>query len=94
MGVVDASIGIKTAVNFVGKKNKLGTYNPPLAVFTDLSFLQTQDDRNLANGAAEIMKMACVKDNDLFLLLEDHAAGLMQSRFQVRRHPPSSLPLA
>jgi 3-dehydroquinate synthase len=26
MAAVDASIGIKTAVNFHGKKNKLGTY--------------------------------------------------------------------
>ena len=26
MGVVDASIGIKTGVNFIGKKNKLGTH--------------------------------------------------------------------
>ena len=35
MAAVDASIGIKTAVNFHDKKNKLGTYSPPLAVFID-----------------------------------------------------------
>jgi hypothetical protein len=35
MGAVDASVGIKTAVNFDNKKNKLGTYCPPLAVFID-----------------------------------------------------------
>jgi 3-dehydroquinate synthase len=83
MGVVDASIGIKTAVNFIGKKNKLGTYCPPLAVFTDIAFLHTQDDRNLSNGSAEILKMACVKDSVLFELLEEHAASLMDARYQV-----------
>ena len=35
MAAIDASIGIKTAVNFEGRKNKLGTYCPPLAVFLD-----------------------------------------------------------
>lgn len=83
MGVVDASIGIKTAVNFIGKKNKLGTYCPPLAVFADLSFLRTLDDRNLANGSAEIVKMACIKDEKLFHLLEQHASTLMATHYQV-----------
>ena len=58
MAAVDASIGIKTAVNFemggVVKKNKLGTYSPPLAVFIDKAFLATLDRRHLSNGAAEV----------------------------------------
>jgi 2-epi-5-epi-valiolone synthase len=83
MGVVDASIGIKTAVNFLGKNNKLGTYCPPLAVFTDIAFMRTLDARNLANGSAEIIKMACVKDAPLFQLLEAHAATLMATHYQV-----------
>jgi len=35
MAAIDASIGIKTAVNFNQRKNKMGTYCPPLAVFID-----------------------------------------------------------
>ena len=35
MAAIDASIGIKTAVNFHQRKNKLGTYCAPLAVFID-----------------------------------------------------------
>lgn len=84
MAVVDASIGIKTGVNFVGKKNKLGTYCPPLAVFACTAFLRTLDARHLANGSAEVLKMACVKDGALFALLEAHAAALMATRYQVR----------
>lgn len=57
MAAVDASVGIKTAVNFHEKKNKLGTYCPPLAVFLDRAFLRTLDQRNLSNGAAEMLKM-------------------------------------
>lgn len=39
MAVVDAAVGIKTAVNFHEKKNKLGTYQPPLGVLYDTAFL-------------------------------------------------------
>ena len=39
MAAIDASIGIKTAVNFDTRKNKLGTYCPPLGVFIDRSAL-------------------------------------------------------
>jgi 3-dehydroquinate synthetase len=85
MAVVDASIGIKTAVNFHSKKNKLGTYSPPLGVFYDTTFLSTLDERNISNGAAEIMKMACIKDRELFELMEEHAEELVQTRFQVCR---------
>ena len=83
MAAVDASIGIKTAVNFHGRKNKLGTYCPPMAVFMDPHFLKTLDRRHLSNGAAEILKMACIKDAALFELLEKHGAELIETHFQV-----------
>ncbi|KAK9819718.1 hypothetical protein WJX72_001641 [[Myrmecia] bisecta] len=82
MAAVDASIGIKTAVNFHGRKNKLGTYCPPLAVFIDKTFLKTLDVRHLSNGSAEILKMACIKDAELFELLEQHGAELLNSKYQ------------
>jgi 3-dehydroquinate synthase len=82
MAAIDASIGIKTAVNFHQKKNKLGTYCAPLAVFIDRSFLRTLDHRNLSNGSAEMLKMACVKDAELFNLLEAHGERFIHSGFQ------------
>jgi 3-dehydroquinate synthetase len=60
MAAVDASVGIKTAVNFNNRKNKMGTYCPPLAVFLDRSYLRTLDQRNLSNGAAEMLKMVLI----------------------------------
>ena len=83
MAAVDASIGIKTAVNFHGRKNKMGTYCAPLAVFIDKTFLKTLGERHLSNGSAEILKMACIKDRDLFELLEKHSKDLVVNRFQV-----------
>uniref|UniRef100_A0A383V683 Uncharacterized protein n=1 Tax=Tetradesmus obliquus TaxID=3088 RepID=A0A383V683_TETOB len=82
MAVVDASVGIKTAVNFGDKKNKLGTYCPPLGVLCDVSLLTTLDARHISNGAAEMLKMACIKDAPLFELLEGNAQQLVASKFQ------------
>ena len=83
MAAVDASIGIKTAVNFHGRKNKMGTYCPPLAVFIYKTFLNTCGDRHLSNASAEILKMALIKDRELFELLEKHSKELITSKFQV-----------
>merc|ERR1719343_776273 len=83
MGYVDASVGAKSGVNFSGKKNKLGCYLPPALALLDRSFLASLDARQLSNGAAEIMKMAMVKDPELFGLLETHGPALIEHKFQV-----------
>ena len=82
MGYVDASVGAKSGVNFSGKKNKLGAYMPPALTLLDRSFLATLDQRQLSNGAAEIAKMALVKDPELFELLATHGSELITNRFQ------------
>lgn len=47
------------------------------------SFLRSLDPRNISNGAAEILKMACIKDETLFNVLDGHAEELRSSSFQV-----------
>lgn len=82
MGYVDASVGAKTGVNFNGKKNKMGAYIPPALVLLDRKFLSTLDQRQISNGAAEIMKMALVKDPELYRLLEQYGPELIDRKFQ------------
>jgi 3-dehydroquinate synthetase len=83
MAVVDAAVGIKTAVNFHEKKNKLGTYQPPLGVLYDTAFLHSLEDRHISNGSAEVLKMACIKDQNLFELLETYGQDMIAQKFQV-----------
>lgn len=82
MGLVDAGIGIKTGINFDLDKNRLGTYHPPLAAYLDRSFLNTLDERHMSNGLAEILKIALIKDERLFQLLECNAENIVSSRLQ------------
>ena len=82
MGYVDASIGIKAGINFNNNKNRLGAFEPPKKVFLDRNFLKTLPHRHLLNGMCEMLKLAVIKDNDLFELLESHGTSSIESRFQ------------
>src|SRR5512138_2186213 len=66
MGYVDASVGIKTAVNFNNHKNRLGSFEPPKKVLLDRNFLKTLSERHILNGVCEMIKLAVVKDLTLF----------------------------
>jgi 3-dehydroquinate synthetase len=82
MGYVDASIGIKAGVNFNGNKNRLGVFAPPQKVLLDKSFLKTLPRRHILNGVCEIIKLAVIKDAELFYQLEAHGAQCIDARFQ------------
>jgi 3-dehydroquinate synthetase len=82
IGLVDAAVGAKTGVNHGAHKNRLGTYHPPAGVLLDRRFLSTLDDRQLRNGMAEIVKLAIVRDERLFELLEEYGELLVDERFQ------------
>lgn len=82
MGYVDASIGIKNGINFNEHKNRLGGFEPPKKVFLDKSFLRTLPPRHLLNGLSEIIKIAIIKDADLFALLESCGQNCVENEFQ------------
>lgn len=70
LGQVDASIGGKTAIDLDGVKNCVGAFWQPRGVLIDTDVLQTLPARQIANGMAEIIKMALTHDADLFSMLE------------------------
>jgi 2-epi-5-epi-valiolone synthase len=85
IGQVDAGVGIKGAVNAGGRKNVLGCYWPPEAVFVDPSLLESLPVRHLRSGAAELVKIALIADPDLFQQLYEHGASLLDSGFAAPR---------
>ncbi|GAB4049365.1 3-dehydroquinate synthase [Spirosoma litoris] len=72
----DSGVGVKNGVNYRGKKNFLGTFVPPVAVFNDSSFLTTLDDRDWRSGIAEAVKVALIKDASFFEWIEANAQAL------------------
>jgi 3-dehydroquinate synthase len=81
LSYVDASVGAKSGVNFMGSKNILGMYVPPAAALLDSAFFATESHRRIANALAEMSKMAIMKSPELFELLEDNADRLVSDKF-------------
>jgi 3-dehydroquinate synthase len=82
MGYVDASIGIKAGINFNNNKNRLGAFEPPKRVFLDRKFLKTLPHRHILNGMCEVIKLAVIKDFELFDLLETYGTSCIETNFQ------------
>lgn len=80
IGLVDAAIGVKTAVNFHGHKNRLGSFHAASDTLLDRRFLRTLSTRHITNGLAEIVKMGVIADAELFDLLDAHAERLVDGR--------------
>jgi 3-dehydroquinate synthase len=67
---VDASIGGKTAIDFRGVKNLVGSFYQPKAVLADTVVLKTLSNRHLRTGLAEVIKCGVIQDEKLFSQLE------------------------
>ena len=67
---VDASIGGKTAIDFMGVKNLIGAFYQPKMVLIDTDTLQTIDDRQFRTGLAEVIKYGVISGEKLFGKIE------------------------
>ncbi len=81
IGLIDASVAIKVAVNHGKLKNRLGAYHASQKVILDFSFLKTLPVDQVRNGMAELIKIAVVANRDIFSLLEKHGEALLKTRF-------------
>ena len=65
LSMVDASVGGKTGINFLGLKNEIGVFNNAKSVILDTEFLKTLDTENLLSGYAEMLKHGLIKDTKM-----------------------------
>jgi len=63
---VDASVGGKLGIDFMGFKNHLGVFQLPEAVLIDPVFLSTLPQRELRSGYAEVLKHGLIRDIAFF----------------------------
>jgi 3-dehydroquinate synthase len=69
---VDSSIGGKVAVDHGELKNMIGAFYQPRLVIADIETLRTLPAEELANGLAEVIKSAVVRNNRFFAFLEEN----------------------
>lgn len=94
LAIVDASVGVKVAANHFERRNRIGAYYPPIATLIDKKFIKTQDEREIINGLAEIYKLAVIKSEELFVLLEENYQQLIDEKFQYGAVPVRVINLA
>ena len=78
---IDAGPSPRTCCDGFGYKNLFGAYHAPVLSLTDRSFFKTLREGWLRHGIAEIIKMATVKNEELFCFLEQAGAELITTRF-------------
>merc|ERR1712137_60748 len=76
-GMIDSSVGGKTAINIPGGKNLIGAFHQPLRVYMDMDLLATLGRRELVEGIAEAIKMGCIRFPPLFEMLEANPEKVM-----------------
>ena len=82
----DSGVGVKNGINYFNKKNFLGTFSPPVAVFNDELFLNTLSDRDWRSGIAEAIKVALIKDRDFFEWLEANAESMANRNMEAMNY--------
>ncbi|MEU8981302.1 sedoheptulose 7-phosphate cyclase [Streptomyces sp. NPDC058467] len=82
LGQIDGSVSAKNGVNFEGYRNRLGTFHPSPLTLIDRAFIATLPERQVRSGMGEVLKMALIKDPELFRLLEEFGPVLVQERLQ------------
>lgn len=81
IGLIDAGVAIKVAVNQGKLKNRLGAYHAPKKVILDFSFLRTLPTDQVRNGMAELVKIAVVANAEVFELLYEYGEDLLRTHF-------------
>jgi 3-dehydroquinate synthetase len=79
---IDASIGVKGALNRESAKNAGGVYYPALLVALDLGLVETCAPDVLRAGLLETAKMALIMGGRCWELWEHQARDVLTSRFQ------------
>jgi len=75
LGMTDAAIGGKTAINTADGKNLVGVFYPPAGVLADTSVLATLPPAEYVSGLAEVIKAGFIADPAILDLIESDPAG-------------------
>jgi 3-dehydroquinate synthase len=85
LGMVDAAVGGKTAIDTAEGKNLVGAFHPPIGVVCDLALLASLPREQLASGMAEVVKTGFIADPRILELVERDPALVADPTLEVLR---------
>ncbi|WP_455106694.1 3-dehydroquinate synthase [Porphyromonas sp.] len=85
LSMVDASVGGKTAIDFLGVKNLIGSFHPASEVIVDIDFLRTLPLEELLSGYGEVIKHATLMGGEAWreVCRIGDPVGLMDEEWQM-----------
>jgi 3-dehydroquinate synthase len=66
LSMIDSSIGGKTGINFLKRKNIVGVFYQPELVFIDTGFLNTLPESELNSSLGELIKYGLISNDNFF----------------------------
>lgn len=83
LSCVDSSVGGKVAINTAFGKNLVGAFYQPKAVFCNLNFIKTLDNRQFKTGLAEVLKYgfickSCIADSTFYDYLVENSDYILE----------------
>lgn len=93
LGAIDASVGGKTGINFLGLKNEIGAFKTPIHTIISSCFFPTLHKEEILSGYAEMIKHAFLKDTktierllayDIHALQLDSLLPLMKESIEIK----------
>lgn len=103
IGMVDAAIGGKTALNLNGSKNQVGFFHQPEIICIEPAFLNTLPDSEVLNGVFEMLKTFLIGDpvqydrlcqmllNGTFEIIPDMIASCAEIKTAIVKQDPRDL---
>jgi len=79
LSMVDSSVGGKTGVNYNNRKNLIGTFFQPKAVFIYPEFIKSLPKRELVSGAGEVFKYSFLADLKYYKLIKSNLEKLFNA---------------
>ena len=79
LGMVDAAIGGKTAIDIEAGKNLVGAFHQPDAVLADVTALATLPRRQRSSGLAEVIKTAFLVDDASVAHVDRAIPGILRA---------------
>ena len=82
----DSGVGVKNAINYFDKKNWVGTFAVPWAVFNDSQLLKSLPNRDFWSGFSEAVKVSLLKDKSEFEWLCKRASEIHNRDADTTQH--------
>ncbi len=75
LAMIDAAYGGKTAIDFSGVKNLIGTFYAPEMILLDTEYTATLEERHFVGAFGEIFKYGLILDSGLWTELKEKFPG-------------------